>query len=120
MQFIIEGGWGVLPASLFGLLSLALALSFAQRGQRSTLLLVAGFSVATLLFGFLGTITGVQSAVRYVSANAAQTEVFLVGLREALNSLVIAFSLTSLSTLVATIGLYRNREALTRPLQATT
>lgn len=108
VDFIVEAGWGIWPVLLLGGLTLGLALRHAAAPDPTLVPLCVGFGVATLLFGLLGTVTGLQASVRYVAhVEAPDRWLFLVGLRESLQNLVAALLLTALAALATTLGAYR-------------
>jgi 4-amino-4-deoxy-L-arabinose transferase-like glycosyltransferase len=107
-EFIHEAGWGIWPVLLFGGVTLGLAAYFAFRPRRSLLALVVGFGVGTVIAGCLGALTGIQNSVYHIQElDAAQRWIFLIGLRESLNNLVLAFVIVCLACLAATVGGYR-------------
>ncbi|MEZ4339409.1 MAG: hypothetical protein R3B82_22530 [Sandaracinaceae bacterium] len=108
IEFIQEAGWGIYPVFFFGALCLGFSIRHSVQPDAGMLPLVIGTGVALLLCGVLGTITGLQVAVRYIAELGADERwLFLVGLREALNNMVAALVLAALSTMVATAGSYR-------------
>lgn len=108
IEFFQEAGWGIYPVFLFGLLCLGFSIRHSIQPDAGMLALVIGTGVATLLSGVLGTVTGMQVAVRYITELGADERwIFLVGLREALNNMVAALVLAALSTMVTTAGSYR-------------
>ncbi len=112
LEALREAGWGAWPVMLFGLTSLILAVSYAVKPRRRLLPLVVGFGVATIIAGFLGTMTGLQHAVSGLhEVTADRRWIFLIGLKEALNNLVMAFVIECAVTLVATVGSYRQVKA---------
>jgi phosphotransferase system glucose/maltose/N-acetylglucosamine-specific IIC component len=114
-EILREAGWGAWPVMLFGVTSLILAVSYAVKPRRRLLPLVVGFGVATLIAGCLGTITGLQHSVAHISELAPDKRwYFLLGLRESLHNLVMAFVVECVVTLVATVGGYRQAKAAER------
>lgn len=105
-NFIHEAGWGIWPVLLFGAVSLAIAISHAAAPKGDRLALGIGALVATLLAGFLGLFTGLQSTSRAVQA-IGESELFFIGMRESLNCVVAAFVLGTVSTLLLTAGSFR-------------
>jgi hypothetical protein len=111
-EILREAGWGVYPVLLFGVTSLVLAVWYAVKPQPRFLPLIVGFGVATILAGFLGTMTGLQHAVSGLPQAAPDRRwIFLLGLREALHNMVMAFVIECIVTLVATVGGYRQARA---------
>ena len=106
--YMHEAGWGIWPVLAFGGVALVLSLIYAVKPRRSRYALVVGFSVATVLSGFLGALTGVQNSVRYISrVEDGERWLFLVGLRESLNNLLLAFVVVTLACLLVTAGAFR-------------
>lgn len=107
-EILHEAGWGIYPVLLFGVSSLVLSVWYAVKPQRRLLPLIIGFGVATIIAGFLGTMTGLQHAVSGLhEVTADRRWIFLIGLKEALHNLVMAFVIECTVTLVATVGSYR-------------
>lgn len=112
IEFFRDAGWGIYPVLFFGLFSLAFSARHSVAPHTGMLPLVIGTGIATLLCGMLGTVTGLQVSVQYVSEVAAdQRWLFLVGLREALNNMVAALVICALSTMMATAGSHRAARA---------
>lgn len=108
IEFFQEAGWGIYPVLFFGVLCLGFSIRHSVAPDAGMLPLVIGTGIATLLCGVLGTVTGLQVAVRYIAELGADERwLFLVGLREALNNMVAALLLAALSTMIATAGSYR-------------
>jgi hypothetical protein len=111
-EILREAGWGVWPVLLFGITSLVLSISYAVTPRRRLLPLVIGFGVATLIAGGLGTITGLQHSVAHLGEVSPDRRwIFLLGLRESLQNLVMAFVIECAVTLVTTVGGYRQVKA---------
>ena len=111
-EILHEAGWGIYPVMLFGATSLILAIWYAVKPQRRFLPLIIGFGIATILAGFLGTMTGLQHAVSGLPEAAPDRRwIFLIGLREAMHNMVMAFVIECVVTLVTTVGSYRQVRA---------
>jgi len=111
-EILREAGWGAWPVMLFGVTSLLLAAWYAVKPQRRFLPLIIGFGIATILAGFLGTMTGLQHAVSGLhEVTPDRRWIFLIGLKEALHNLVMAFVIECVVTLVTTVGSYRQVRA---------
>jgi hypothetical protein len=106
--YIREAGWGIWPVFLFSLLSLGVSIYYLLKPKRGILPLVIGLSITTLIAGCLGALTGVQHSVQYIE-KAAEGErwMFLVGLRESLNNLVVALIVVFFVSLFAMVGAFR-------------
>jgi hypothetical protein len=103
LDFIRDGGFGIIPVMLFGLASIVLAARYAHAPKKGDLALLVGVGVATILLGVLGTVIGVQAAARFLESTPDKW-LFVQGLREALNLMVTALVATALETIVATYG----------------
>jgi hypothetical protein len=106
-MFIRQAGWGIYPVLLFGFVGLVLALRHAARPTRGGTSLVVGLSVATLLLGALGTVTGLQVSATHIGEVSDVGRIFLYGMAEALNNLIAALLFAVLHALAGTIGAYR-------------
>jgi hypothetical protein len=108
MEFIREAGWGIYPVFLFGAFALTIALRHALRPAREFVPGIVGSSLVTLLAGVLGTVTGLQHAVEFIGRLPPDRRwIFLIGLREALNNVVAAFTIVVLVSILAAVGSYR-------------
>lgn len=100
MNIIREAGWGIWPVLGFGLWALVVAVwnYFAPReGNVKTV----GFLVAlTLVAGMLGTALGVQVSAEHIGEVAPDERwIFLLGLKESLQNMVVASVLSVLCLL---------------------
>ncbi|XXF74977.1 hypothetical protein P2318_18055 [Myxococcaceae bacterium GXIMD 01537] len=114
-DFFIAGGFGMYPTLLAGLCLLATCVQYARRPERRFVPLMLALGLFTLLAGGLGFITGLGSLLSYLASPAAPVgnTALLLGLREALNNIVLALMLTSLAVLFAAVGAYRLSRQLT-------
>jgi hypothetical protein len=103
LDFVRDGGFGMIPVMLFGIASIVLAARYANAPKKGDLALLVGAGVATLLLGVLGTVIGVQVSARFLEQTPDKW-LFVQGLREALNVMVAALVATALQTVVATYG----------------
>jgi hypothetical protein len=99
MDFIRDAGVGVYPVLVSGVLSVAWAVQYARTREPDALSKLVMLGLLTLVFGALGTLTGLQVSVRYIAA-IPEKWLFLVGLREALNNVVLALGCVALDLLV--------------------
>lgn len=110
-----EGGWGMIPTVLFGLLALGAAFRYAIRTETRLLGFIASLGHAVLFFALSGFTTGVIATVRYVEEHATKGDVspltLLTGVRESSNNLAAGFTLLALVHLVVAVG-RRRRAAL--------
>lgn len=99
--FILEAGWGIWPVIVFGLLSLGYAAKFVRTREQNAFYALLGTAVLTLLAGALGTFTGLQTAAQYI-VNTSEKWLFIVGLREALNNMILALLVVVVDALAVT------------------
>jgi hypothetical protein len=110
-----EGGWGMYPTFVLGLITLGTALRFAFRGDGRLLGFVESMTRAILFTGLLGFVTGMIMVGRYVEAHPADdaARILVQGAGEAVNNLALAFTMISLIHLVLAVG--RRRVDAKRP-----
>ncbi|HKU39999.1 MAG TPA: hypothetical protein VJR89_17685 [Polyangiales bacterium] len=99
MEFIREAGVSVYPVLVAGVVSLAWAARYARARAPDDLSKLMLLAALTLVLGALGTATGLQASVRTI-ASVPEKWMFLIGLREALNNLVLALAFVSLDLIV--------------------
>jgi hypothetical protein len=110
MHMIQEAGYAVWGVLALGAMATALGVRFAIRPRKEDLPVVAALVVATLLFGTLGTIIGVQvSAAHIGEVEEGRRFIFLLGVREALHNLVLAVAFGLGTTLCVALGLARRK-----------
>ena len=98
IEFIREAGFGVFPTLAFGLAALFVGVRQLRDPERARVP-VAGWLIAlTVAAGALGAVTGLQASVSFIEQTSDKW-LFLIGLRESLNNLVVAFILSILTML---------------------
>lgn len=106
--WIQEAGWPIYLVIIVGAASLTCALQYARAPRRDLFALVVGLAVATVLFGALGTVLGVQMSASGIGRVAAdQRWIFLLGLKESLWNLAAALAIATVDALVVTVGAVR-------------
>jgi len=108
-QIYLEGGWGMYPTTLFGVLLLVAAVKLVMTPNDAwarVFRVLAGITVAA---GLLGTATGLISTFKAAAkASAADQLTFAVtGSYESLNNLTLALVLVILASLLAAIAALR-------------
>ncbi len=108
-EFFRDGGWGMYPTTLFGVLLLAAGVAYAALPERRFVPLLVSLGVVVFGSGCLGCVTGFVSTFRYIQQvpEAKQSMTTLLGVSESLNNLVLAFIFIVLSTLIASVGALR-------------
>ena len=100
-DFIVEAGWGIWTLIGFGLASLGFAAKFVRTRERNAFYALLGTAALTLLAGALGTFVGLQAAAQYIT-HTSEKWLFLVGLREALNNMILALVLVAVDAMAVT------------------
>jgi hypothetical protein len=110
LGFMTEGGWGMWPVLLFGLVCLGAGVRFATRpGPRW--LAFAGALWLTVLTAMLHAIlTNLSAVFRSVAAADSERTTFLfVGLKESLRPGALGGIFLTLAALAVAIGAFRSR-----------
>jgi hypothetical protein len=103
-----EGGWGMYPILIFGLIALGAALRFAIRADPKLRGFVETMGVAVAFFSLSGFLTGLIATGNYVEANkltggeAALT--VLQGVKESTHNLAFGATLLGLVFMVTAVG----------------
>jgi hypothetical protein len=105
----IAGGWGMYPTLIAGLALLAACVRYASRPESRHVPLMLCLGLFTLLAGALGFITGVMAMLGGVEGPQAEPPrgVLYLGLGESLNNVALALLLTTLSALLASVGVWK-------------
>lgn len=113
-----EGGWTMYPTMLFGLLTLCVSALIAARPERRFVPLLVSLGSLSLFSGFLGTMWGLTGMVKaFENAAPEDTRTIMTACAtQALNSLLLAALLVTLSLVGASLGAVR--VAMTRPERA--
>ena len=110
-----EGGWGMWPTLLFGLVLVAAALRYAIRPEPIWHRRIKALGVVTLGSGCLGFVTGAIATARFVGRALSSptpspidlNHAGLLGLGESANNLSLALVFVVCAALAATIGTFR-------------
>jgi hypothetical protein len=111
-DFMREGGWGMWPVLLLGLVALASATRYAIRPERLCLRFVAVLWVTLLTAVVHATVTDLAAVFRYfedpVRAPDAQiARLLLTGLKESTRPAALGGIFLTLVPLLAAVGVYR-------------
>ena len=107
LSAIREAGWPIFPILGFGTSAVVLAIRHALEPRRGRLASIVGLTVLTVMLGLLGTSLGVMKAIEGVAENPDTRWLVIIGLKEALNNLVIALILAATATVLACAGATR-------------
>ena len=111
-DFMKEGGWGMWPVMLLGLVALASATRYAIRPERLCLRFVAVLWVTLLAAVVHSTVVDLAAVFRYfedpVRAPDSQiTRTLLIGLKESTRPAALGGIFLTLVPLLAAVGIYR-------------
>jgi len=111
-EFMREGGWGMWPVLLLGLVTLASAIRYAARPERLCLPFVAALWVTLLTAVVHASVTDLAAVFGYFQdpARAPDPEIprtLLVGLKESTRPAVLGGIFLTLVPLLVAVGIYR-------------
>lgn len=107
-EAFVNGGWGMIPTTLFGLVMVGVALAYATRPQAKLVPLMITSGVLTLVGGSLGFVTGLIKSLEAIGGvDAERRFIWLIGLAESLNNLGAALTFVLLAMIAASIGAFR-------------
>ncbi len=106
MDHFQEGGWGMFPTLVFGVLLLAVAVGYARRPERRLVPLLLGLGTLTMSAGALGFVSGLITTCACISqVQAAETTtIALQGLGESLNNVAFALLFVVVAAIAASVG----------------
>ncbi len=103
-----EGGWGMFPTLVFGVLMLLAAARYALKPERRVVPLLLALGVLTLSSGALGFVTGLMATFRYITGvPASERWIALVGVGESLVNVAFALCFLVLASIAASVGALR-------------
>jgi uncharacterized membrane protein len=104
-----DGGWGMYPTLVFGLVLLATSIRFAQAAERRLVPLLVALNWLTLTSGALGFLTGVVATARALAGPGIEetTRIAFEGLSESLYNMVFALLFAMVAAVAATLGAWR-------------
>ncbi len=103
-----NGGWGMWPTLVFGLLMIGVSARYAISPERRFVPLITASSVLTLLSGALGFVTGLIAATTTsFDAIEARPTLAVAGFGESLNNVSLALVLLAVGMLAVTVGTAR-------------
>jgi len=111
-EFMREGGWGMWPAMLLGLVAVASATRYAVRPERLCLRFVAILWLTLLVVIVHATITDVAAVFRYLEDPARAPDgqfarLLVTGLKESTRPAAVGGIFLTLVPLLAAVGVYR-------------
>lgn len=122
IESFVEGGWGMWPILIFGMITLGAAARFAQQPQLAYLRFVAGMGLTTLVSTIHATWLCIGSVFKFLeSPTRAPTDemarILMVGLKESTRPGSLGGLLLALACLLTSVGLLRlgRRERASAP-----
>ena len=103
-----DGGFGMYPTTVFGLLLLAATVRYAVSPSARLVPLQVSLGILTMASGGLGFVTGLIKSVSAIGGvGADQRWIWLLGMGESLNNVALALVLVTLGSLAASVGALR-------------
>ena len=116
-QAFLEGGWGMYPILVFGLVLLAASGRHALSPDRNALPVIGALGLVTFVAGLLGFVTGVITTTRYLGEVPADRmpTIALAGVGESLNNVAFALCFLVLAGLCVAFASLRRWRGGTPP-----
>jgi hypothetical protein len=106
-----EGGWGMFPTLVFGLLLLGVAVKYAVSPEKRFVPLLTGLGVLTLASGALGFVTGLITTCTAIGggrfSDMPDVRISIVGFGESLNDFAFALIFIVLAAIAGSFGAWR-------------
>ena len=115
LQFLIDGGFTMIPLLLAGFCLTAAAVLYAARPSERLRAVARNLGAAVLFGGLLGGAQAVHTVFRVAATGEdAETrmQIVLGGLSESANNLVLSFFFLTLAAVVLSVGAWREKRAL--------
>ena len=109
LEYFRDGGWGMYPTLVCGLVLLAAALKYALRPERRFVPLLVALNLLTLSAGALGFVSGVITTARHLD-EVRETQSALVaflGIGESLNNVGMALMFVTAGAIAVTLGTWK-------------
>lgn len=103
-----NGGWGMFPTTLFGVLMIAAAIRYAMSPEKRLVPLQVSLGIMTLASGGLGFVTGAIKSFQAMGEVAADKRwIWMLGIGESLNNVALAFGMLTIAAIAASLGALR-------------
>jgi len=108
-SFFLEGGWGMFPVLVIGLVVLYAAIRYLIDGEPVRLRFILALSLAQLALVVQASVADVAAVLNALKhARPEQFSLLLVaGLKECTRPALLGFGLLSLSLILVAVGVYR-------------
>lgn len=113
VQFFMEGGWGMYPVLIVGVILLVSAAQYAFDGEPVRLRVITALALLLLVFVAEGMLTDVATVLWYVASDEhgltpeLRSRALLEGLKESTRPGVLGLGLLGLGLTLVTIGVHR-------------
>jgi hypothetical protein len=104
-----EGGWGMFPTSVLGVLLLVGCAAYVLRPGTRTMALIIWLGLATVSSGVLGTTVGFINTLREASRSLDPLRFAVTGCGESLNVLALSIVFATMAMLLAAARVLRTR-----------
>jgi hypothetical protein len=104
-----DGGWGMYPTTIMGLVLLAAAVQYARDPKRRRLFLLRQLNILVALSGTLGFVTGVIRT--FTNMPSDQLYIAFIGVGESLNNVALALGLMVLARIIIAVGATQSSES---------
>lgn len=108
VEFFKNGGFGMWPVLVFGLITVATAGYYAFRAQAQVKGFIEWMSRTVLFASLTGTITGIATTLGYVTSDKCPrselTVTTMMGIRESLSNAIMGFAFLTVIFLLTAIG----------------
>ena len=117
VEFIREGGWGMWPILLLGLVTLASATRYLARPERGCVPFIAALWVALLVVVVHATVIDVGAVFHYLenpvrTPDGQMARTLMTGLKESTRPAGLGGIFLTLAPLLVAAGLYRESAAI--------
>jgi len=100
-----QGGWGMYPTAIAGLIAIAAAVHFVRNPDPERIASVRGLAALTFLIGCLGSVTGMIKSFTSIGGDAdVPVRYALIGLGESLNCVALAMVCMVIAGISVAIG----------------
>lgn len=112
LDFFREGGWGMWPILVFGMVTVGAALRFARKPETGQIRFIAAMGLTTLVTTFHATWTDIAAVLGYLGqqeemAEAQFRQILIVGLKESTRPGTLGGLLLMLACLLVAVGILR-------------
>lgn len=103
-----QGGFGMIPTSIFGLLLVVASIRYAMSPERRFVPLQVSLGIMTLASGGFGCVTGLIKCLTHLGGVPADARfIWLIGLGESLCNVALALGVVTVAAIAASVGAYR-------------